>query len=167
MNRGYTLLETVIALTLWFILSAGIFFIWNFTSDRGLEIREQRLAFEDARLTMDALKTNFQLARSIELRTDSNDILQSVVMNQQNPQAQWQDYTFRFNVNAAPGTSQHHSIMFPLPGNEFASNIALVEIVYVNNTRMDIKITTGCEEPIVLEGSVCVRYKDVRVIGGS
>ncbi|MCL2578031.1 MAG: type II secretion system GspH family protein [Defluviitaleaceae bacterium] len=160
MNKGFTLLETVIALALWLILSAGIFMVWNYSTHRGTEMLERQSTFENARIAMDAMKMNFQLSRTIILRTGENDVLQSVTMNQLNPQGQWHDYRFTFNAG-------QQRLTFPDAGNEFASDISEIRIAYVNSSRMRIKITTDCEEPIVLEGSVCVRYKSVTVIGGS
>jgi len=162
---GFTLLEAVIALALWLILSAGIFLVWQHSALSGTSLLERQSAFENARISMDALIMNFQMARRITLQTDSNDILQRLTLNQRNPQGQWQDYTFRFNLNAAPGSARHHRLEFG--DNEFAENIAEIRIEYIDESRMQITITTGCEVPIILEGSVDARYKNVVVIRGS
>lgn len=162
---GFTLFEAVIALALWLILSLGIFLVWQHSALMGAELLERQSAFENARISMDALIMNFKLSRRITLYTDGNDVLQLLVLNQLNPQGRFKNYTFRFNANASLGTARHHRLDFG--NNEFASNIAKIQIQYIKESRMQITITTGCPNPIILEGSVDVRYKDVVVFGGS
>ena len=164
MNKAYTLLEVVIALALWLILSTGIFLVWQHSALSGAHLLEQQNAFENARLSMDALIINFQLARKITLQTDSNNVLQLLTLNQRNPLGIFEDYVFRFNVNASPASAQYQRLEFG--NNEFAANIAEIKIIYIDGNHMDITVTTGCDEPIVLHGSVDVSYKDVTVIGG-
>ncbi|MCL1843115.1 MAG: type II secretion system GspH family protein, partial [Defluviitaleaceae bacterium] len=168
-RRGFTLLEAVIALALWLILSLGIFFVWQYSVNVGVNMLQRQSAFENARLTIDALKMNFQMSRTITLRTDTNDVLQMLTMNQRDPNGRFANYSFRFNAAAAPTAAQFQRLEQGNPGgwNEFAENIASIQIIHINNSRMRITVTTGCYEPIILEGSVCVRYKDVTVIGGS
>jgi prepilin-type N-terminal cleavage/methylation domain-containing protein len=166
-NKGFTLLETVIALALWLILSAGIFFVWSYSTHRSAAMIERQSAFENARISFDAIKMNFQMSRIIDLQTN-NDVLQSVRMcqpstasnrNCQHGGGLWHDYRFTFDAS-------RQRLTFPDAGNEFSSNIAEIKI-FPNDTQMHIKITTACSdtEPIVIEGSFCVRHKTVIVNG--
>ena len=164
-RSGLTLLEAVIALALWLVLSIGIFLVWQHTALSGADMIERQTAFENARISMDALIMNFQLARRITLQTDSNDVLQRLTLNQRNPLGIFENYVFRFNVNALPASAQFQRLEFG--NNEFAANIAEIKITYVDDNRMVIKIITGCDDPIILHGSVDVRYKPVEIIGGS
>ena len=159
-NRGATLLEVTIALAIWFILSAGILFVWINTTQGSVRLIDHQSAFENARSSMDALIINIQLAREIRLVTDSNDILQSLTLTQINPQNMPHEYIFTFTYNAPDVSVQFQRLNFS--GNEFASGIYSIVIVNENNTRMRITITTGCEEPIVLEGRVDIRFKTIR-----
>lgn len=163
---GFTLLEAAVALALWLILSGAVFLVWQHSalsalSDTGM--LERQSAFENARITVDALKMNFQMAREITLQTDANDRLQMLTLNQRDPFGAWHDYRIRFNVNTG-----RLDFGQPPPGswNEFASGLAEVQIIYLGG-RMRIIVKTDCAEPIELEGSVCVRHKYVTVIGGS
>ena len=160
-KQGFTLLEAVIALALWLILSAGIFAVWQHSALSSTGMMERQSAFENARIAMDAIKMNLQMSRTIQLQTNANDSLQLLRMNQRDPYGIWENYTFRFLVTAAPTSARFQRLEFG--DNEFASNIANIEIIYIEN-RMEIKITTGCEEPVVIKGSVCVRYKDVIIL---
>ena len=161
-RKGFTLMEVTIALALWLILSAGVFFVWQHSAHSGMALLEQQSAFENARISMDALIMNFQMAQTITLQTDNNDILQLLTLTQRDPQGRLHDYRFYFDVNAAEGTAKHHRLEFGT-NNEFAANIAEIRIIH-NADHMQITITTGCEEPIILRGSACVRFKCVTVI---
>jgi type II secretory pathway pseudopilin PulG len=157
---GFTLLEAIIALALWLILSAGVFLVWQHSAMAGAGMLERQSAFENARITMDALIMNFQMSRSIEIWTNA-DTLQSMALEQRNPNGEWHDYRFRFN----PSTGRL-DIGQPLPRpvwNEFSSDLAGIQIVYIPGSRLLITVETNCAEPITLSGSVCVRDKYVNV----
>jgi len=149
-TKGLTLLELVIALAIWGIISMGVFFLWHHTSGTAVVMLERQSAFERARGSMDALIMNIQMASHITLATDTNDRMQSMVIRARNPLGQLHDYAFT-----------HVGNTLRIGGNEFASNIERIYIVYVPGRRVDITIVTGCEEPIMLFSSVCVRYKIV------
>jgi type II secretory pathway pseudopilin PulG len=178
-KKGFTLLEAVIALALWLVLSAGVFFAWQHSAQSSAMLFERQNAFENARISMDAIIMNFQMARRINLQTDGRDVLQTLTLNQHfrdgsvprnclggRPwncnETHFANYTFSFNANASPTSVRFQRLEFG--NNEFAENIAEIIIQYVDG-RMEITITTGCDEPIVLEGSVCVRYKCLVVNG--
>ncbi|MCL2386264.1 MAG: hypothetical protein FWC89_01825 [Defluviitaleaceae bacterium] len=162
---GLTLLEVVIAFALWIILSIGVFMVWQHSARAGTVLLERQDAFESARVAMDALIMNMQMARQITLQTDSNDILiQLSLIQNTDPSTNQEAYRFNFNVNASYGTANHNRLRFG--DNEFASGIAEIRIYPVDN-RMRIIVTTACPEPIILEGSVDIRYKQVTIIGGS
>jgi type II secretory pathway pseudopilin PulG len=160
-NHGLTLLEAVIALALFLILLAGVFLVWNYSASSSATMLERQSAFENARVSMDALIMNIQLARRIELRTNSNDVLQRLILNQRDPSGNFRNYVFHFDANAEMLIFAESET--PNASNEFASNISEIVIVYADESRMDITITTACPEPIVLQGSADVRYKDVVV----
>jgi prepilin-type N-terminal cleavage/methylation domain-containing protein len=158
-RRGFTLLEMIIALTLWLILSAGIFLVWQYSTHSATEMRLRQSAFENARIVMDALIMNIQMSRKITLQTNNNDLYR-LTLNQLNNN-NWEDFNFGFRADGA-------RLMFGT--QEFATNIASIKIIPVEDTemnimRMQITVTTACDEPIILEGSVDTRYKCVSVNG--
>jgi prepilin-type N-terminal cleavage/methylation domain-containing protein len=158
LQKGFTLLEVTIALGLWLILSMGVFLVWQHSARESAAMIERQSAFENARLAMDAFIMNLQLAREVTLQTDGNDNLQRLTLLQLNPDGVLHNYRFDFNVNAAPGSVRFQRLEFG--DNEFAAGLAEIRITYVDQ-GMDIRIKTGCDEPIVLNGRACVRFKNV------
>ncbi|MCL2189482.1 MAG: hypothetical protein FWC16_15165 [Defluviitaleaceae bacterium] len=159
-RAGFTLLEAVIALGIWFILSTGVIFAWRYAANASGGLIMRQNAFENARAAMDAIIMNVQLSNEIELITDDNHVLRYLRMPGIDPSGMPRNYTFSFNPALPAGHVRHNRLEFS--GNEFASHIARVYIVYVMQRRLEITIITDCAVPIRLEGSVCVRYKAVK-----
>ena len=151
-KRGLTLLELVVALGLWLLLSAGIFTLWHHTSGSAANILQRQSAFERARGAMDALITSIQMSSKIDLTTNEQNLLDEIVTWGYDHNNAINDFTFDFLPN---------SQTLSLSGNEFSNNIAAIYIVYTIGRHMDITIYTACQEPIVIHGSVDVRYKYV------
>jgi len=151
-KRGLTLLELVVALGLWLLLSAGVFFLWHHTSGSTTNILQRQSAFERARGAMDALITGIQMSSKIELTTNEQNFLDRIVAHGYDHNNAMRGFTFELLPNIQT---------LQLGGNEFANNIAAVYIVYTIGRHMDITIYTTCQEPIVIHGSVDVRYKYV------
>ena len=158
---GVTLLELTIALAIWMLLSTGIFFLWQHTTTVTANTLTHQNAFENARAAMDGLIMNIQMAHTLTLETNPDGILQTLTMRQRNPQGQLRNYVMDFNVNALPGTARYQVLR--IGENEFASGLARIYVNYVADRRFDITVRTACNEPIVLQGSVCARYKNVTV----
>ena len=159
---GFTLIEAVIGIALWMILSAGVLFLLQFSAARGSEILARQRALENARVAMDGLIMNFQMAHHFTLITEGNtDVLSRLDLYSINPAGAPHTYEFHFAPHALnQNHGQFQRLRFgrrPSP-QEFASGIAEIRI-FPEGYRMRIIITTGCPEPIILEGSVCVRHK--------
>jgi len=145
-------MELVIALGLWLILSAGVFFLWQHTAGSTANILEQQSAFERARGTMDALITGIQMSQRIELNTNAQGLLNNIVVRGYDHQPIMHNFTFVFRPDIETLRSG---------GQEFSDNIAAIYVWYTEGRRIDITIYTACDEEIVLHGSVDVRYKKV------
>ena len=158
-TAGVTLLELTIALAIWMLLSSGIFFLWQHTTTVTANTLTHQNAFENARAAMDGLIMNIQMSHMITLETNPSGILQSLTMSQRNPQGNLHNYVMDFNINALPNTARYQVLR--IGENEFASGLARIYVTYVAGRRFDITVQTACNEPIVLQGSVCARYKNV------
>ena len=157
-NKGYTLIEAVITLGLWLVLSIGIFFVWQHAALSAASMLESQNAFENARITMDVLKMNINMSRCIEISKNSNANLSIIALNQRDPHGIWEPYNFRLNSN---------QLQIGQPGrgwNEISSNISTITIRYMGD-RLRIEVITTCDEPQILEGSVCTRYKCLSING--
>jgi len=160
-SAGFTLLEAVIALAIWMILSVSILFIWNHTSNRTASILARQNAFENARGAMDVLITNLQMAKSITLDVCQNYVLRELTLPGFNPSGVPLPYVFNFDINLPDTAVRFRRLEFGR--NELASNIALVRIQPIGGHHVHITIETGCEYPIIIEGSVDIRYKILTV----
>lgn len=166
-KKGHTLLEVTIALGVWLILSLSILVVWRYAATASGNLIAHQNAFENARGAMDAMRMNIQLSDVIYLDTHSHggqeNVLRRMVMPGPDPLGVLRNYTFSFDITLPSGAVRHNRLEFG--DNEMASRIALVRIVYIEGHRMNITVITDCAEPIILEGSVCVRYK--RIIPGT
>jgi len=168
-SKGFTLLEALIALSIWMVLSLSVVFIWQHTARHSYALIERQSTFENARVTMDMLFINIQFARTIMLRVEGDYILQNIIFIGDMPV----DIELTFNIHAQPGDTWHHRLRLGRDphGQEFSSNIAMIRVEPLGTPGdwryMHITIKTGCESPmvpIILEGSVDIRYKNVTVL---
>ena len=163
---GFTLIEAVIALAIWMILSMSVILIWQYSAQRTQALLERQSAFENARGSMDVLVMNMQMAHSITLSVErwqgNYYILRELTLVEIDPHGSEHSYVFDFDVRRPPTATRFRHLVF---GNtEFASNIAMIQIQPSNSRRsMNITVKTGCEYPIILEGSVDIRYKHLTI----
>ena len=162
-NKGFTLLEAVTALALWCILAASLTVVWVNTTRGSLRVIAAQDAYENARVSLDALLINMQLADTILLETDNNHVLKRLTLTQLDPEGNPHDYIFYFDKNAQLGEAKYHRLEFGLH-NEFASQIASVTLTLVNENHMQVTVITDGEATpsVTLTGSVDIRYKDVK-----
>jgi len=162
-SGGFTLLEALIALAIWMIVLMSVVMVWQHVSARTEALLTRQSAFERARGSLDALIMNIQMSQAIELQLGPDDALVRLTLTSRNPQGILHNYEFRFNATALPGTPQHHRLRFGAH-NEFASGIAMVRITLDGYSTMNILIETDCRHPVVLMGSVDIRYKQLIVV---
>ena len=162
-SRGFTLLEATIALSIWMLLSLGIILIWQHASSRSEALLSRQNAFENARGSMDAIIMNIQMAHTIRLEVGHDYTLERLTLTERDPQGRLHNYIFYFDINAPQGTPKFNRLEFGL-NNEFASGIALVRIEPVGYRHINITIHTDCLYPVILEGSVDIRYKALTIV---
>lgn len=160
-NKGFTLYELVVALAIWMVLSLSIFFVWQHVSVSTFSILESQNALENARVSMDVLIVNIQMARSIYLQVDANNIMEMLVLSSYEPGGGLYEYVFAFDVNAPYTAARFQVLRFG--ANEIADGIARIYMEYVPgpSRRINIAVHTACEIPIVLTSAVDVRFKSV------
>jgi len=164
-SKGFTLLEAVIALAIWSILSLSVIFVWQYTAERSSALIARQHAFENARGSMDVIIMNLQMARTIELTVGPNYTLQRLRVNGRrlvNNVPQWHNFEFTFNSSARPTDAIYRVLRFG-GLNEFTAGIADIRVRPYGGT-MHITVVTACEYPIVLEGSVDIRHKALTFI---
>ena len=173
-SAGFTLMEAVIALSIWMMLSLSVLVIWQYTTDRTTALIERQNAFENARITMDTLLINIQMARSIEVEVWRDYTLRRITLAQINPDGNPHNYSFFFDVSARRTDTWYSMLQIGYfrpsnPNNrqgrnEVSRGIAHIRVEPVNGRRMYITVKTSCENPIVLNGSVDIRYKGLNVV---
>jgi len=160
-NAGFTLIEAVIALAIWMLLFISVLFIWHHVSSRTATLMARQNAFENARGAMDMLITNIQMAKSISLDVEQvgeqDYILRELRLPSFDTNGAPHTYIFNFDIRLTPTTTRFRRLEFG--SNELASNIAMVRIQPIAGRHIYITIRTGCEIPIIIEGSVDIRYK--------
>ena len=155
-KSGFTLLEAVIALAVLGILAMGLTTVFASTSHASLAVIAAQDVFENARIAMDGLLVNIQMAEKIELKTGPGDTLQELRLTQH--PAPTPPYLFKFDRDIPEGEVKHQRLEFG--GNEFASKIADIQITKTHPNRMQITIISGGETPVTLTGSADIRYKE-------
>jgi type II secretory pathway pseudopilin PulG len=157
-NKGFTLIEALITLVISIIVITGALHLWQFASARTLNILGSSDAFENARVAMDAILINIQLADEITLKTDADGTLKTLELVELDPDWKKKAYVFRYYGDAYPGDTMYQRLNFGDGGNEFASRIAGLSIVK-SGSLLIIKLTTDDEAVHTLECSASIRNK--------
>jgi len=161
-TKGFSLLEAVIALAIWMVLSLSVFLAWQHVSERSNALLARQNAFENARVSLDSLIVNIEIANSITLEIGRNYTLRQLTLWQRDLNGNARNYNFHFDASLRQSAPSFQHLRF---GNqELASGIAQITIVPINDRRLHITITTGCEYPVILENSVDIRYKTLTVV---
>jgi len=163
MNKGLTLLEATIALALLMIISVGLTATWAHTSSATTALISRQNAFENARGSLDVILANVKFSHSVTLTTDGNNSLQMLRLYGFNPNNEPHVYTISFDITAPSDATRFQRLMFG-GVNEFSSGIGNV-IVYTDDMlrRLYVTVITACEYPVVLSGTVDIRFKNVVV----
>ena len=178
-SAGFTLMEAVIALGIWMIISVSVILIWQYTADRTNALLARQSAFENARGAMDILLVNIEMAKSIQLTVGRDYVLRNLTLPSYDAGGAPNDFEFDFDITLPPTAPRFRWLRF---GNtELASNIAMVRVQPIGGQiaarpgsnfpvvfegmgeRMHVTVITGCEFPIILEGSVDIRYKELTI----
>lgn len=154
MNRrdGFTLIELLVVISVFTILLYGVSRLLIHTTEQSARITAQQESLESARIAVDALTVNLQMADEITLHTYADGALRRIYLFQIDSAGLRHRFVFTNNRTA-------NRLLFS--GNELASNINDVRLS-VDGGLMHIAVTAGeaLGESITLTGTVDIRYKD-------
>ena len=146
MKKGFTLIEVVMSLALFMILSFGVLLLWQYTSRSAASAIRTQNALDNLGIAMDGLLTNIELSHTLYLQTGGQNRLRRLSLRSLNPNGLPHIYTFTFDPNAHNTSSRYKSLFFggPLGQQQFAYGIETIHIVNHDNRRLNITITSVC-----------------------
>ena len=163
---GFTLLEMVVVAAVSMILLLGASRLLWYTTQVSAGLLARQEALENARVAVDALTVNIQMAERIILNTDSDGMLRRLDLLQISPENDSWYYIFRYDRNAAPGSPGYKRLNFS-GFNELASHLSEVRLTLSSNQQLiHITVTTdeSLGEPVTLTGTVDIRYKVLIIV---
>ena len=175
MKKGFTLIEAVVFLALFMVLSIGVLLLWHHAARNAENAIRTQNALDNLGIAMEGLLTNIELSHTITLRTDSQNVLTQLNLRGLNPQGQPHTYIFTFNRNAPSSSAGYRTLRLGL--QRYAYGIETIHIVNVLYRRLDITITSvclcrircareqinHCESRITITGSANIMHKHVRI----
>ena len=162
---GFTLLEMVVAIAVWMILIAGASRLLWYTTHTSTGLLARQEALESARVAVDALTVNLQMAESIILHTDSDGMLRRLSLLQVAPTNNPAWFHFYYDRNAPYGTPKYKRLEFG-GHNELASNLSAVKLILsADHSLIHIAVTTDerLGEPVTLRSVVDIQYKSLTI----
>ena len=175
MKNGFTLIEVVMSLALFMILSFGVLLLWQYTSRSAASAIRTQNALDNLGIAMDALLTNIEFSHTIVLQANNQNILRRLELTGLNPQNQQHTYVFTFDPNAHHTSSRYKSLFFggQLGQQQYAYGIETIHIFNRGYTRLDITIASVClcrtrcaqvklcSSRITISGSADIMHKHV------
>jgi prepilin-type N-terminal cleavage/methylation domain-containing protein len=168
-NKGFTLPEALVALAIWGIVSVGALHLFWYASQHAARVTARQHALENARIAVDALVMNMQLADEITITSNNAGIMRRLYTRQLNPAGRPAMYRFYFDPDRAVGTPRHGRLEFGQDNQtlEFASGIQSVRLVLSpDRGQVTVTVTAQADIPVTLHGAADVRYKAVTVFPG-
>ena len=142
MKKGFTLIEAVMFIALFMILSIGLLLLWQHASRSAQNAIRTQNALDNLGIAMDALMSNIEFSHTINLHTNPQHVLISLRLTGLNPDNRQHTYEFTFSQNAPRSSAGYRSLRLGL--QRYAYGIETIHIVNVHNKRLDITITSVC-----------------------
>ena len=143
MKKGFTLIEVIMSLALFMILSAGVLLLWQHTARNANNAISTQNALDNLGIAMDGLLANVEFSHTIRLHTNNQNIMTRLELIGLGPSGPRHPYVFTFYPSATPSQETRYKIL-KLGGQRYAYGIDSIRIVNVNNRRLDITITSVC-----------------------
>ena len=160
-DQGITLLELVVATAIWMILLLGASQLIVHTARVAAYVSVGQDIHEHARVAMDSLIVNIQMADEIEIWADPDGMLRRLTLHQINPMELREAYTFTYNRNANPTDASFRRINFS-GTNELASFITEVRLVVSYDSKF-IYLTVTADDRFTIQSTVDIRYKELAI----
>ena len=169
LNKGFTLIEAVMSLALFMILSFGVLLLWQHAARSAENAIRTQNALDNLNIAMNGLLANIELSHTIMLRTESQNVLEQLNLWGLDPHGRPHTYMFSFQRRALHSSAGYKSLRLGL--QQYAYGIELIQIVNQNNKRLDITITSVClcrarcaqnnlcPSRIIVTGSVCIIHR--------
>ncbi len=164
MSKGYTFIETVVAVAVFFVISAVGAGVLTYSASASSRIYFSEMLLENLRITMDFIATHVESADAIALKTEptTNSLLYLLVQDIDG--AKTNEHIFTFNSKLAPEATSYHRVNFET--QELASYIKDVRASYdTTKNLLTIEVTTdeikNSQGRIVTKSIKCMRVLDL------
>ena len=161
-RNGFTMLEAVVALGLFTLLTVSASQLLMHTTRTSSYLIARQEAMESARVAVDSLVINLQKADEIVMVTYRSDgMLRRLDLRQINPRNIREWYEFRYDRRLPPTSIRYNRLEFGR--NELASHLNEVRLVLEDDGWISITVVTdgSLGEPVTLTGRADVRYKSI------
>jgi len=149
-QKGYTLLETLLAVTVTMIVMAAAMRLLSYSAAMTARAVVRGELTENARTAADVMSANIRRASEIKIIADgNNNILKRIEMP--NPDSKDRNFVFAYYPNALTGDGEYHKLYFTgadinssavNKSNELASNLAYIRVIHDNANTLVIEILT-------------------------
>ena len=138
-ESGFTLLETLLALTVTMFVLAAAMRLLSFASASAARAVVRGELTDSARAAADVMTVNIERATDIKIVTVGNNTLKSMSLTQAN-----KIFVFTYDITASPSDPGYHRLIFSGEGgtNELASNIAEIRVFKDGPDALVIQIKT-------------------------
>ena len=160
---GFTLLELTVAITLWMIVLVSATQMLLHVSRASYTVMSRQNKLESARIAIDKLETNVQMADEIILITGPGHMLRHVTLYQIDYKGDRHDFQFRFDATLPYYDTRHGRLEIGSNNvfNEVSSHLGEVRMIMSEDRRLlHIIVSTDEDDPVTFTSTVDIRYKD-------
>ena len=164
-NKGYTLIETLLAVTVTMIVLSAALRLMTFASETAVKAIVRGELMESARTAANVMNSNIQRANEIKIEVNGNNTLRRMELDRP---GRTDKFIFLYNPDAPDKTAGYHRLIFTGEGesndgktgnNELASNLADVRILSDSSNTIIIEILT--DNTITVNNETAKKYINV------
>lgn len=166
--EGFTLLELVVAIGLWMMLLLGASHLLWYTAETSAQMLRRHETLEAARVALDTLIVNLQMADEIRLRTEPCGTLINLATQQIDPEGADHFFGFTYNRPTAAGYMRLESagyicgLGFRPAFNEIASGLTELRLMLSdcgNIIHISLRAEQGPGSSVSLSSAVNIEHK--------